>query len=177
MRKLTFLFFISLSTLLYSQDKFLNFKIFNDRIIWQKSYETSFSTQEVIDYFKIFGNISIAEQTESRIIGSSSGNKIDFNKYKGSKIGNTIFDDDLAYKVIIDLKDKKYRVTILDIQFTKGGGIMIDGWGNTGNRSSIIDNKYIKDSKFKSSFSREGSESLDKFFIDKFSVKKLLGIF
>ena len=54
---------------------------------------------------------------------------------------------------------------------------MIDGWGNTGNRSSIIDNKYIKDNKFKNSFSREGSESLDKFLIDKFSVKKLLDIF
>ena len=167
MKKFLLLLLVNLATSVYSQDTFLNFKIFNDRIIWQKVYETSFSTQEVIDYFKIFGNISIAEQTESRIIGSSSG----------SKIGNTIFDDDLAYKVIIDLKDKKYRVTILDIQFTKGGGIMIDGWGNTGNRSSIIDNKYIKDNKFKNSFSREGSESLDKFFIDKFSVKKFLDIF
>ena len=177
MKKLLLLLLVSLSASVYSQDTFLNFKIFNDRIIWQKVYETSFSTQEVIDYFKIFGNISIAEQTESRIIGSSSGNKIDFNKYKGSKIGNTIFDDDLAYKVIIDLKDKKYRVTILDIQFTKGGGIMIDGWGNTGNRSSIIDNKYIKDNRCKNAFSRDGSVSLDKFFIDKFSVKKLLDIF
>ena len=119
MKKILLLLLVSLPTIVYSQDTFLNFKIFNDRIIWQKVYETSFSTQEVIDYFKIFGNISIAEQTESRIIGSSSGNKIDFNKYKGNKIGNTIFDDDLAYKVIIDLKDKKYRVTILDIQFTK----------------------------------------------------------
>ena len=80
MKKFLLLLLVNLATSVYSQDTFLNFKIFNDRIIWQKVYETSFSTQEVIDYFKIFGNISIAEQTESRIIGSSSGNKIDFNK-------------------------------------------------------------------------------------------------
>ena len=52
MKKLLLLLLVSLSASVYSQDTFLNFKIFNDRIIWQKVYETSFSTQEVIDYFK-----------------------------------------------------------------------------------------------------------------------------
>ncbi len=174
MKKALFLLFIGWCSISYSQDSFLNFGIFNDRIIWQKVYETSHSKQEIIDYFKVFCNISIAEQTGERIIGGSYGNKIDFNKYKGSKIGNTIFDDNLAYKVIIDLNEKKYRVTILDIQFSKDGGIMIDGWGNMGNRSSIIDNKYIKDGKLKTSFTREGAESLNKYFIDQFSVKSLL---
>lgn len=56
MKKLLLLLLVSLSASVYSQDTFLNFKIFNDRIIWQKVYETSFSTQEVIDYFKFLSN-------------------------------------------------------------------------------------------------------------------------
>lgn len=85
----------------YSQDRFLNFKIVNEtNIIWQNIYDTDLSKNEIVDYFKLFGNIKIVEETNDRIIGYSYGGKIDFNKYKGSKIGNTIFDNDLFYKVI-----------------------------------------------------------------------------
>ena len=162
----------------YSQDRFLNFKIVNEtNIIWQNIYDTDLSKNEIVDYFKLFGNIKIVEETNDRIIGYSYGGKIDFNKYKGSKIGNTIFDNDLFYKVIIDLKDKKYRFTTLDILFSKDGGMLIDGWGSTGAKHETIDNKYIKEGRFKSSFSREGAESLNKYFLDSFLAKKLLDDF
>lgn len=174
---LIFLIFI-FSLKSYSQDNFLNFKIINEtNIIWQNIYNTNLSKNEIIDYFKLFGNIKIAEETNDRIIGYSCGDKIDFNKYKGSKAGNTIFDNDLFYKVVIDLREKKYRITILDILFSKDGGVLIDGWGSTGTKSETIDNKYIKEGRFKNSFSREGSESLDKYFLDKFIAKKLLDDF
>ena len=42
MKKFLLLLLVNLATSVYSQDTFLNFKIFNDRIIWQKVYETSF---------------------------------------------------------------------------------------------------------------------------------------
>lgn len=176
MKKTLITFTLTLLSLFsYSQDSFLNFKVINDnRIIWQYVYNTELSSKDIIDYFKIFGNMSMVENTEKRLIGYSSGENIDFSKYKGVKVDNTIFDNNLSYKIIIELKEKKYRVTILDISFSKDGGMIIDGWGRTGNRSSIINIEYIKDGKFKKSFHRDGSESLDKYFIDKFKARNIL---
>ena len=175
MKKILFTFialFISIYS--FSQDTFFNFKIVdNNKIIWQYVYNTELSRNEIIDYFKIFGNMTIVEETEKRLIGCSSGEKIDFSKYKGTKISETIFDNSLSYKIIVDIKDKKYRITVLNISFPKDSGVMIDEWGRTGGKSSIIDNEYIKNGEIRKSFSKDGSESLDKYFLDKFKAKNI----
>lgn len=172
MRKVILLILTFYASFAYSQGNLLNFKIVDDtRIIWQKVFDTNMNKNDVIFYLKTFGGISILEEKENSIIGFASEEKINFKRYKATIPETSVLLRELSFQTIIEFKDNQYRVTVYDIAFSKDGGVLIGGFGRSGYRSSIFDNKYISNGRFKKLFSMDGAEYLDRYMNEKFVAK------
>lgn len=97
----------------------------NSSVIFQKVYESSLSKEELIEKVKLFlPSVKSFQLTNSsnQGIDQFSGRLTDFvvnyRKYGGSLMGtSTLLNYPLNANVIIQIKDKKYRVIVSDILF------------------------------------------------------------
>ena len=102
-----------------------NFSLTSSKITWKKVYETTKTKQELITYFTTSG---ILEKkfivVEDTIYGTLSPNKTDPDKTGSAGVPEAVNKTDFKGKVIIHLKDGKYRVTFKEITLIGRGDFL-----------------------------------------------------
>ncbi|MBX2960629.1 MAG: hypothetical protein KF732_11825 [Flavobacteriales bacterium] len=117
MKKILFIFLITFSLNSYSQTDTSNFIIEESKVLWQKIYDTDLTKDELKTSIKESGLFTNIEINEDKIQAELKQQKIDISKTKYSVMGIPVFVTLNDYKglVIIELKEKKYRVTFKNI--------------------------------------------------------------
>lgn len=170
MQKVLFVVFVLISQLSLAQDILLNdtnnFKIQNDKVIWQYVYETELAENDIVDFFKKSRLFEIQEIKDKLILGTVVEKPIDYKRYgfKSMNVPIYIRDGRFDYNLIIEIKNGRYRVTISDIYcidglnltMNLGGGISTATTPNT--KSPLEEYVYnYKKKQFKSSFLKKNS--------------------
>lgn len=167
---LLFLLFLPLTS--YSQlDTLYNFKIHNNELIWQHTFKTTKTTEDlkiayITNTISTF-NTSNLNELKNRITFSIEKDKVNFKKFGGSW-GNTatFVQYPINYLVVVDFKDFKYRVTIKSTMIDYGRlGITSLEDTTTKKRTTIFKN---------SAAISDGLLDYDNYFLDKYSLKNIL---
>lgn len=171
MKKIILLLFILPFTIYSQLDTLYNFKIHNNELIWQHTFEsektaedlkTMYSTNTISTF-----NTSNLNELNNRITFHIEQDKVNFKKFGGTW-GNTatFVQYPISYLVIIDFKDFKYRITIKSI--------IID-YGRLGTISLEDTTTKKRTTVFKSSQAvLNGLLDYDKYFLDKYHLKNIL---
>jgi len=147
-----------------------NFLIEENKVIWQKVFETPLSFRDVVEKVKESGAMTSMEEGDTKIIGDLKPLPADF-KGAGYTMMNTaiiVTSSDLLGYVLVEYKDNRYRVTIKNIQLSQKYD---DPLSEMGQKTSI-EVYAIKKGEFKNSFLNSISKILDYTFTKTFSVKK-----
>jgi hypothetical protein len=124
MKKLSLIIVLLYGPLSFSQDselKLFDFILASQELIWQHVYKSDLEKEELKNLYinNVLSSMSKnnLNQFEDRITFEIEGDKVNFKKYGGTWGSTAIFVQyPQNYLVVIDLKDKKYRVTIKDIK-------------------------------------------------------------
>lgn len=161
---------------LYSQEKFNNFIIENNKVRWEKIYDSSFTREELIITIKNSGLIYDLDTSEDVITGKFSDV---FPEYKmaGYSDKTTPFylrKNYLDGFILIEHKVGKVRVTIINIALLHKGNFT----NLKGNERKYLDDYAIQKSsniltnfKFTNAFKRAASVIIEKTFDMKFNFK------
>jgi len=167
MKKITLLLILLTSTI-YSQkyiDTLYNFRLNENKIIWQKVFETKEKDLQNTFRKKVITNIKLEnlQEIDNIISFSVIEDIIDFKKY-GGKWGSTAIFVQYPnnYLVVIDFKHQKYRVTIKAISLKSEIQYMA-----TDLKDYVIKKNKIKNSKT----NNKGLNYYNKHFIAKFTLK------
>lgn len=100
-----------------------NFKVSNNNITWQKVFNTdSITDNQLIKFINTKPKIINVNYLDNQITAEIEGDEIDYKKYGGKTMSTlTILNHKLHAKVLIEIKQNKYRVTVQNITF-------IDDW-------------------------------------------------
>lgn len=169
---LILLAFISLNLTSSAQEsKFddnYNFKIQNGNVVWQYVYNTNKTAKDVVSYFSQFGIFDINHTNDSTIIGKVRDRPIDAKSY-GFSTGLTpmyLIVCKYSGNVIINIKDKKYRITLTGVSFDYFSVIVSNTLTTTLDEVAYNFNR----NKFKSSFD-DAAEILSTIWYDTYLVK------
>lgn len=111
----------------FGQAEDQNFTLSESTIIWQKVYETEKTKDELINYFKESGLFWTTETKGDQLIGKLKHQKIDPDKTGVAGVPPIVNKTDYKALVIIDLKEKKYRVTMQNIVLIGDGEVLKKG--------------------------------------------------
>lgn len=132
MKKLTLLFVFALLYIsIYSQDKYKNFILENNRVFFQKVYEVPGKSASEIN--KLFYNLINSNKCLSYDRDITNFNlsnfKIDYKKYGYSYMDITLYISQSLFNANgkVDFKDGKYRVTLFDISYTSENEFTLGG--------------------------------------------------
>jgi len=92
-----------------------NFSLSNSKITWKKVYETTKTKTEIIKHYEASGIFSKFEVIEDTIFAILTPHKTDPDKTGTAGVPTYINKTDFKGKVIIQLKDGKYRVIFNEI--------------------------------------------------------------
>ena len=156
---------------LNGQETVTNFSPENNKIIWQKVFETEMDFNQLTEKIKESGILENIEIGENKILGQTKQIDADF---KGAGYGemstpmyvSRSFFDGFA---IIEFKDGKYRVTLKNIMLTQQYD---DGLSEEGEKTTI-ETFGIKKGKneMKRAFTKSPSIILDYTFTNTFTFK------
>lgn len=171
--------FILLSLICFSsfsiraQESIHNFYPENNKIIWQKVFETELDFNQLTNQIKESGILEKIETGENKLMGQTKPIDADF-KGAGYRemstpmyIARSFFDG----FALIEFKDGKYRVTLKNIMLTQEYD---DGLSEEGEKSTI-ESFGIKRGKneMKVAFKKSPSIILDYTFTNSFTFKKV----
>ena len=129
MKKIIILFSLMIFNIGYAQkyiDTLYNFKVQNEKLIWQKVYDLKTDNPKSNFIKSVISNIKKTDlqEFEETLTFEIKDDEIDFKKY-GGKWGNTAIFVQYPqnYLVVVEFKDKRYRVTIksITVDFTEPG--------------------------------------------------------
>ena len=180
MKKIFSITFLLLSSLIYSQNstaKLFDFKIQDKKLSWSHVYDSDLNANDLKS--NLTKNVSLSNGMVDLI---KSENSISFNIYKdvvdykslGGKWSNTpdFVKYPQHYKVHIDIKDKKYIVTVKDIEVTYGSSLTMRTaeFNDDSKKSKLID---IVSAKTKTEFNskksiKNGLNYIHKHFLNTF---------
>lgn len=171
-RLLLLLAFISLSLTSSAQepksDDNYNFKIQNGSVVWQYVYNTNKTAKDVVSYFSQFGIFDINQANDTTIIGKVRDRPIDAKSY-GFSTGLTpmyLIVCKYSCNVLINIKDKRYRVTLTNVSFDYFSVVVSSTVTTTLDEVAYNFNR----DKFKNSFN-DAAEILSTIWHDTYSVK------
>lgn len=158
---------------LKAQNTFNNFSPEDNKLIWQKVFETKLDFNQLTDKIKESGILEKIEIGENKILGQSKPIEADFKGAGYSEmttpmyIARSFFDG----FVLIEFKDGKYRVTFKSIMLTQKYN---DGLSKEGKKTSI-ETFGMKNGKneLKEAFTKSSSIILDYTFTKAFDFKSL----
>lgn len=145
-----------------------NFLIENNKLIWQKVFDTKLDFESLVSQLKIAGVIENIEVSESRITGDLRRLNIDYRGagFKSANVSMIALGCDLLGYVVVDFKEYKYRITIKNIKYI---------WNQSTPIAKIdqlteMDEMAIRKGEFKKSFFNVNQASvIDYSFINAFS--------
>lgn len=129
MKKIILIFCLILSLPVFSQNyddtaRVYNFFTINDKVVWRKVYDIDMTSEQIRQYFTnpiISSTLMInwSDNTNNKsgsLYGLVKDVLLDY-KSIGYKWGTTpvIFNYPVSYNVIIDIKEKCYRITVTNI--------------------------------------------------------------
>lgn len=101
------------------EQELFGFRPVGNDLCWQYVYETPLNANEIIDYFQVSGIFEHAQCNKNQIWGTSKRKPL--NRKAAGVSGVTMGKDwallnyPISYTIRIDVKDKKYRVTLSNI--------------------------------------------------------------
>lgn len=157
---------------LIAQENVNNFIPDNNKIIWQKVFETNLDKTELVNLIKESGLFENYEIEDDKILGQMIPVDADF---KGAGYGEMSTPMYIARSffdgyVIIEFKEARYRVTVKNIMLTQQYD---DGLSKEGEKTTI-ETYAIKSGKneIKNAFSKSPSIILDYTFTNIFNFKR-----
>ncbi|HLV50705.1 MAG TPA: hypothetical protein VKY44_01960 [Flavobacterium sp.] len=158
---------------LQAQDSVNNFSSENNKIIWQKVFETNLDFNQLTDKIKESGILEKIEIGENKILGQSKPIEADFKGAGYSEMSTPMYIARSFFDgfVMIEFKDGKYRVTFKNIMLTQKYN---DGLSKEGEKTTI-ETFGLKSGKneFKGAFTKSPSKILNYTFTKSFDFKSL----
>jgi hypothetical protein len=124
MKRILLFLILIISNLALSQNKNLaveNFLIESSQVIWQKTFETELSKEDIIDKIKTSGNFENINISDYKLTAEIKELSIDYKGYGESEMSTPMYLSRSFVKAfyIFEFKDKKYRVTVKNIKFVQ----------------------------------------------------------
>lgn len=156
---------------LIAQENVTNFIPDNNKIIWQKVYETNFDKTELINLIKESGLFENYKIEGDKILGQMLPVDADFKGAGYGEMSTPIYIARSFFDgfVIIEFKEARYRVIVKNIMLTQQYD---DGLSKEGEKATI-ESFAIKNGKneIKKAFSKSPSIILDYTFTNIFNFK------
>ncbi len=137
-----------------------NFLIENNKLIWQKVFETKLGFESLVDKIKTAGILENIEISESKITGDLRRLSTDYRGagFTGANTPIIVASGDLTGYIVLDYKDNKYRTTARNIT-------LIQRFDNTQffkqGQPTKVDLFAIKDGSFKKAFLKTSAVIID----------------
>jgi hypothetical protein len=110
-----------------AQNKTGNFILDDSKISWQKVYETSMTKEEIIAYFQTSKLFKKPKIEGNKIIAQLIPQATDPKKTGIAGVMPLVNKNDFTGLVIIEIKDKKYRIIIQDLMLVGRGDFLKKG--------------------------------------------------
>lgn len=165
------LLFFTLFTPFFNQTESENFLIETNQVIWQKTYETELSKEEIINKIKTSGKFENLNIFEDKLTANINDLSIDYKGFGESEMSTPIYLSRSFIKAffIFEFKHKKYRVTIKNIKFIQKYD---DGFSKSNDVTEIETYALSKkNTEFKVSFLKKPSKILNYTFIKATELK------
>lgn len=160
--------------LIFSKNTFSqsNFTASENNLTWQKIFDLdSINNTIIIKHLNQKPSISNIYEITNQISADVTNDQVDYKNY-GGKTMNTliVLNHKLHAKLIIDIKENKYRVTIKNINFTDDWSIASANPFN--NSDSKLEDYALKSNGDirKNNTILKGLEYLDKHFTEQFTI-------
>jgi hypothetical protein len=148
-----------------------NFKIEDNKVIWQKVFDTELNFNEICQAIKESGNFENIEIGENKTTTQLKIFVIDYEGAGYRTMNTSMYITYFNYTgfAIIEFKDNKYRITLKTIQLKKGATIpdvpMME--------DTDIEFYVLKNGQFRKSFLRDDCKIFEYNFNKKFNFKKV----
>ena len=111
--------FFTLLTTYFNQTENENFRIDENQVVWQKTYETELSKEALIDKIKTSGKFKNISISEDKLTAEITELSIDYKGYGESRMSIPIYLSTYSVKAfcMFEFKDNKYRTTFKNIKF------------------------------------------------------------
>ena len=98
-----------------------NFEIEEKKAIWQKVYASELTNEELIKEITSSGNFDDIKKSEESLTAMINELSLDYEGYGSSEISTPMYIARSYVKafVLIEFKEKRYRVTIKNIKFVQ----------------------------------------------------------
>lgn len=172
MKKLLLISIISFNLFTYSQN---NLIVNNNSISWQHVYDLdSVTTTKLVKTLNTIPSIKNIQYFDNQISAEIEGAKIDYEKYGGKTLTTlTILNYNFDAKVIIDIKENKYRVTVLNMLFTDNWSVASQNTFTNTRPEKLSDYVLKKDGSFKKGKTyTNGLSYLDQDLLNMFTYTK-----
>ena len=159
--KLTLLLFFTLLTTYFNQTENENFRIDENQVVWQKTYETELSKEALIDKIKTSGKFKNISISEDKLTAEITELSIDYKGYGESRMSIPIYLSTYSVKAfcMFEFKDNKYRTTFKNIKFV---ALYSDALSEIGEVTEIETYALSqKNTEFKSAFLNKPSKILN----------------
>lgn len=159
--KLTLLIFFTLFTSYFNQTENENFLIESNQVVWQKTYDTELSNEDVIDKIKSAGKFENINIVQDKVTADIRDLSIDYIGFGESEMSTPMYLSRSFVKafIVFEFKDKKYRTTIKNIKFIQ----KYDDALSKANEVTEIETYALskKNTEFKNSFSKKPTKILN----------------
>ena len=159
--KLIILFFCSTFLVSFYLSETDNFLIENGQVIWQKVYETDLTNEELIGQIKTSGPFENVSENNESLTAEINQLSMDFKGYGVSEMSTPMYVSRSYVKtfVLIEFKEKRYRVTLKNIKFVQKYEDALSKEGETTDLELFALKK--RNTEFKSSFLNKPSKIMD----------------
>ena len=182
MKNLTTILILLIYAFTYSQTsevRLHDFLLENKSLIWQHIYESNLSANELMQNF-LEKDLSLMKskkvnKSENSLVFTVENDEIDFTKFGGKWSTTPDFVKfPHSYKVIVEVKDKKYRVTLKNMNVAIGNNMGIADFSPDWINSKLIDAVTRKrNTEFrKTNDVVKGLEILQNYYQLKFELKE-----
>ncbi len=155
------IFFCSIFFFSFNLTETDNFTIENGKVIWQKVYETDLTNENLIGRIKTSGQFENISENEESLTAKINQLSMDFKGYGVSEMSTPMYVSRSYVKtfVLIQFKEKRYRVTLKNIKFVQKYEDALTKEGQTTDIELYALKK--RNTEFKSNFLNKPSKIMD----------------
>lgn len=155
-------------------DTTYSFKIVDGEVIWQYVFETDKTASEITNYFQKAMVFNISNVDSTALYGNVERQNINYEKLGFRRMNVALYiNNPISYSVVVNIKDKRYRVTIFKVVFASNTNISLYGVStNSNTQYTLTEMSYnSRRMKFKDVFfSQSAAQPLAAFWYNMFSV-------
>lgn len=159
---------VSFVTFAFSQETEDYFSVYENKIVWQKIFDTDLSFDQLLSFVKESGILENPELSENKILGKTSLINPDYKAlgYGEMSVPMYIARNFVHGFVLIEYKDMRYRVTVKNIFLTQK---YEDAISDDGQKTEIEIFAVDRKGGIKKQFKKKPSEILDYTFTKAFT--------